>query len=460
MLIISYSGEKNTKIEYTLDIMFHEFLGLDFKVKTNVGEFFEITRPDSDKKLSLDSSFFSKLKNDWLKSETLPVLPLATWKPSDDYINVNLIESTVPVLYGKPGLKRSNDHLHINVDIFGGVFFMLSRYEELIQKERDNHDRFPAFASIAYKANFLERPIVNEYLEILWACLSLLWPDLIRKKNQSQVFISCDVDQPYDCSIENIPRLIKTCAGDLVKRRSVQEMFKRINRYFFNKIGNYNFDSNYSFDWYMDVCENAGLKVAFYFIPTSKENNNGSYELTETRIIKLLKKIDDRGHEIGVHSSYQTYKDKDKIIKHKLLLDNTLEKAGIKQKIKGNRQHYLRWDTYITPEYLNDAGFEYDTTGGYADSAGFRFGTSKEFSMWGWKIQNKLKIKQRPLIIMECSVISNEYMGLGYTKEAEELMKKLKKISLLNGGNFSLLWHNSHLDKIEDKILFKNIVSV
>jgi len=39
-------------------------------------------------------------------------------------------------------------------------------------------------------------------------------------------------------------------------------------------------------------------------------------------------------------------------------------------------------------------------------------------------------------------------------------MKKLKKISLLNGGNFSLLWHNSHLDKIEDKILFKNIVSV
>ena len=43
---------------------------------------------------------------------------------------------------------------------------MLSRYEELITKDRDQHNRFPATASVAFKAGFLDRPIVSEYLEI------------------------------------------------------------------------------------------------------------------------------------------------------------------------------------------------------------------------------------------------------------------------------------------------------
>ena len=58
---------------------------------------------------------------------------------------------------------------------------MLSRYEEAILKGRDKHDRFPSWISVADKGNFLERPIVNEYLEILWSCLSSLWNDLKRK---------------------------------------------------------------------------------------------------------------------------------------------------------------------------------------------------------------------------------------------------------------------------------------
>ncbi len=34
--------------------------------------------------------------------------------------------------------------------ILGSAFFALSRYEEIIFSERDMHDRFPAYASIAY----------------------------------------------------------------------------------------------------------------------------------------------------------------------------------------------------------------------------------------------------------------------------------------------------------------------
>ena len=58
--------------------------------------------------------------------------------------------------------------------------FMLSRYEEVVKSDRDRFDRFPASASLAAQEGFLNRPIVNEYLEILWACLIRLWPQMQR----------------------------------------------------------------------------------------------------------------------------------------------------------------------------------------------------------------------------------------------------------------------------------------
>lgn len=449
---------------YALDILLGEFLGLEFEVETYDQYVIEITSAgdsgrSSAKKLTLDASFFLKSAQAWLKPVSMPSLPLASWSPAQMGINACLAEPNVPVLYGQPGIVRNDIHFHLNLDIFGSAFFMLSRYEELIIKDRDAHDRFPAWASVAYKAVFLERPLVDEYLEILWQCLVELWPSLERKSLKSQIFVSCDVDQPYDCTVENLPKLIKTCAGDFFKRKSLLEMMRRINRYIFNKLRIYTFDRNYTFDWYMDVCEKAGLKAVFYFIPTSKESQNGCYEITDKKIINLMKKIDARGHEIGVHGSYQTYRDREKIVQQKRLVEQALDFADIRQKIKGNRQHYLRWDSAVTADLLDAAGFEYDSTGGYADMACFRYGTSKEFSMWGWKGQRKLKLKQRPLIVMECSVLSEMYMDLGCGAKAAEFMGRLQLSSLARGGNFTLLWHNSSLEKPQEKVLFEKLLN-
>lgn len=447
--------------KYILDIILNEFLGLEYVVETHDRDQIEISKlEDVDKstKITIDASFFHLATKNWLKQESLPRIPLAIWKPNEGKMQVNLIDQSLPVLYGLPGVQITDKHIHINIDIFGSCFFMLSRYEELIIKTRDSHDRFPAWESVAYKAGFLDRPIVNEYLEVLWSCISHIWPNVSRIIRKSKFYISADVDQPFDSTVENIYTLIKTCVGDIVKRKSLVKLIKRVNRYIFNKIGIYCFDQNNSFKYYMDICEQAGLKATFYFIPTSYEQGNGNYELHDPRIIKIMKRIYDRGHEIGVHGSYQTYKDKEKMCVQKSLFESILVKAGIKQKILGNRQHYLRWDSSVTPDYLNNSKFEYDTSGSYADIPGFRFGTSLEFSMWGWQNYSKLKIKQRPLIVMECTVISEAYVGLGYSEYTVELIQKLKLRSFLSGGSFSLLWHNSNLNEYHEKNLFEKLL--
>lgn len=193
---------------------------------------------------------------------------------------------------------------------------------------------------------------------------------------------------------------------------------------------------------------------------SSKEPGNGTYFLNHKGILRLLKQIHVRGHEIGVLGTYQTYQDVTKACDQKKILEKTLSKVGINQDIKGNRQHYLRWDSTITPDVLDESGFAYDTTGSFADRPGFRYGVSKEFSMWGWKNRNRLNLKQRPLIVMECSVLDAPYMNLGHGQKARDLIHILKKRSLAHGGIFTLLWHNSHLKTDLDRELFLEAISL
>ena len=48
---------------------------------------------------------------------------------------------------------------------------MLSRWEEWAHPDKDDHGRFTGAQSLAGKCQFLSSPVVNEYVEILWALL-------------------------------------------------------------------------------------------------------------------------------------------------------------------------------------------------------------------------------------------------------------------------------------------------
>ena len=80
--------------------------------------------------------------------------------------------------------------IECGIDIFASSFFMLTRWEEYVNKIRDMHNRFPAYASLACKNNFLDRPIVNEYVEMLWNMLKFLGCKQEKKKRISTSFNS------------------------------------------------------------------------------------------------------------------------------------------------------------------------------------------------------------------------------------------------------------------------------
>ena len=455
MICIKIPKNNFQEREYIVNLILSEFLGLEYHIEGRNDECNYSIELENGNKLILEDHFFNQFPNDleYLSSEKLPLHVKYSH-------NQFILENDIPIIYGHSKLEIRNEGFKAivsGIDIFASSFFMLTRWEEHVNKSRDSHDRFLAVESVAFKNDFLDRPVVNEYVEMLKNMLLYLGLEQKFKQRDYRLFVSCDVDQPFDCTVENLKNLIRVALGDILKRKSIREFIKRVRRYLFNQLENYQYDENYTFEWYIDACETVGAKVAFYFIPNSNEKGNACYALKDKKIQKLLKYVSDRGHEIGVHGSYQTYQDKDKAKKQKNMLDDTLNKLGISQKVVGNRQHYLRWDSATTPSVLEYAGFEYDTTGSYADRAGFRYGVCYEFSMFDFLSRQKLNLKQKPLIVMECSILDKNYLGVNYTK-ALEIMQDLKSKCYQYGGNFTLLWHNSHLKAEEDRKLFKELI--
>ena len=72
--------------------------------------------------------------------------------------------------------------------------------------------------------------------------------------------------------------------------------------------------------------------------------------------------------------------------------------------------------------------------------------------------QRQLQLIQRPLIVMECSVIDSHYLDLAYTRDSLSIFQLLKQRCQFVGGKFTLLWHNSHLTTKADYELYSNIV--
>ncbi len=461
MLNISIPNYCINEQKYIIDVILQEFLGLSYKIKIHNNNKIFISNDNTSKKIMLDASFFIKAHNLWLDNASMPETPLNIWQASKEGYDLNLVRNEIPILYGKPGIISSKDSININFDIFGSAFFMLSRYEELLSGNYDNHERFPAIESLAYQEGFLDRPIINEYLEVLKYCLISLWPELNLIKRSSKNFITCDVDWPYDPSLYSLKYLVKKIIRLIFIDKNIASALKRIFLYSKNKFYKQKQDSYYDgIKFIMDMNETFGNKVAFYFIShyTSKLDTLKDSEFDSIRIRSLMKEINNRGHEIGVHPGYNTFNNSGNFKNTVERLRKILKEEKIDQKYIGGRQHFLRWDVSQTPKLWEANNLLYDSTLSYADNAGFRCGICYEYSMYDLIERRALHLKQRPLIAMESSIISKNYEGLGYGKKSMKRFEHLKNTCHQFNGTFALLWHNSHFQNNEDKIFYERLI--
>lgn len=361
----------------------------------------------------------------------------------------------------QPLLTSTESGFHLNYDILGLTYWMLARCEEVDPPAEllDNHQRFPATASHACQHGYLERPIVDEWLGILRQVISRLWPRLPLVQPQFQVVVSHDVDNPSAYAFGRKRSLVRAMAVDLLKRRDLAKAVSAPWIRLKSKQHLHPRDPFNTFDWLMDTSEGVGITSAFYFICGRTDPRlDAQYEPEHPAIRHLMRRIHERGHEIGLHPSYDTCAHPERIAREGQRLQRICKEEGIEQSQWGGRMHYLRWQWPTTAYGWEQAGFHYDSTLSYADRPGFRCGTCHPYPMFDPVAQRPLRLIQLPLIAMECSVIAPRYLGLGYGPDALSLFQRLKQRCQAVGGQFTLLWHNSHFTTAADRELYRQVV--
>ncbi|MFP3982441.1 MAG: polysaccharide deacetylase family protein [Desulfurivibrionaceae bacterium] len=461
MVIVETPNTRLPERDYILRVVLGEFLGLSWTRQSWDGDDVRITVAQLGGELRLPDVLFQTPDDAWLTEASMPRRPLAQWDTWELSETGTVVEPAVPVIYGdrEPSLQCDEDGTRLPIDIFGSAFFMLSRYEELVTEDRDEHDRFPAWASLAYQESFLERPIIDEYVEVLWEAIQGIWPRLDRAKRQPRTRVTCDVDSPF-CFDGSLRRMVRRIGGDLLRRRSPRKAARTVVGSWLCRRGVHRLDPHRDgLEYIMDVNEQAGRSVGFYFIAEKTHPRlDKPVSLDDPRMRTLIREIHGRGHEIGLHPGYNTYQHPGAMTRSVETLHRVLTEEGIKQEDLGGRQHFLRWKTPTTARLWDDNGLNYDSTLGYADRPGFRCGTSREYPLYDLSQQRALRLRERPLIVMECSVIAERYMALSYSEEALSLMERYRELCHRFGGDFTMLWHNSHLDSAADREFYRRLV--
>ena len=308
----------------------------------------------------------------------------------------------------------------IRTDIVYNTFFFISRAEELINTQRDEHGRFLAKYSILGQNNRLMIPTVDEYARMLMKLLDLPLPT----PSFSQIYLTHDVD-----SIAHYRHLRGAVGGILRgKWRKVLASQRDIHN-----------DPAFTFSWLIKQDKKVENAQCIYFVKDTlgKGYDYPQYKLNGKDFETVEQLIENSGAEIGWHSSYYSLADGAEHLQDAALQDGS--RAAYRK--EWHRSHYLRCSIDRMQE-LADMGVMDDFTMMFPDQVGFRLQTTRAVRWINPKTMTLTNLVLHPLTVMDCTLSNSNYMHLNEDEAYFECQRLFEKI-YQNAGEVTLLWHNT-----------------
>jgi hypothetical protein len=424
MLTLHTSPRFAPEKEYTFRVVLGEMLGVDYRVEFAEGEKnYRLCLPNGATLVLEDHFFEQKNEADYLRAEHVP--NKIEWADSP------FGPENLAVVFGHNHFTIKEKEARCGLDIFASAFFMLTRWEEYAQPDRDAHGRFPAEKSLAVRADFLHRPVLNEWANLLWQLLQRLGWQQPRPQRQFQISLSCDVDHPR--LWWSAAARWKTVAGAIFRRGDWGEA-----RYWLSmpeRLSGVPRDPYDVFDAWFDFFAEKNLCAQFNFLGERPRTSDCWYPLRHPFVQDLMQKIAARGHHIGFHPSYEAFENQAVFARELASL-----RAVAPVEITSGRQHYLRFAAPATWRAWAEAGLREDSTLGYAEAEGFRCGICHDFPVFDFLARRALPLREKPLVAMDVTLA--QYRR--YTPaQALERLARLRHEVEKHGGDFTILWHNS-----------------
>ena len=107
------------------------------------------------------------------------------------------------------------------------VFYFVSRYEEYLKSDLDEHQRFKAENSIAYNYNCLHIPFLNIAIQQFGDKLKIHYPEIVFQKRAFNYVSTIDIDNAFAFAHKGFKRNMGGLIKDIFSL-SMNQVFQRI----------------------------------------------------------------------------------------------------------------------------------------------------------------------------------------------------------------------------------------
>ena len=333
----------------------------------------------------------------------------------------------LPVLFSKDNIDDwftlNRNQVIINYDILGAAFYFISGWQEIHTRKRDEHGRFPYNESHQKKYDYLTVPVVNYYFDVLKKAIELssnkhiqrkIWPD-----SNFKTIITHDIDKINSGWKEGGFSALKK--GNFITLLSL--LAKKV----------VSIDPWQNIPDIVELERSLNIPSTFFFL-TSKEKGNADYKLTQVK--PWLDLIIKQGSEVALHGSLGSCNN------HEVL---KTEKSKLITNPTGNRFHYLKFEPSTFAKNLEYAGFKYDSSVGFAEHIGFRYGFCFPFKLYDLQSKSVSDVLEIPLVLMDATLSHQKYMKNDPEKhlKIDLVIEEVKKF----GGVLRILWHNNYFSE-------------
>lgn len=170
--------------------------------------------------------------------------------------------------------------------------------------------------------------------------------------------------------------------------------------------------------------ESYGVRSTFFFLNEAHKELSadfmGRYDIQSSKVQNIIRELDSRGFEVGLHGSYFSFNDEKTLRKEKKKLEQILG-----HEIVSTRQHHLRLDENCTWMIQKKIGIKYDSTRGYTK----KVDTEQPF-------RTREGVLEIPITLMDTVDLT------------EEIFQEC--CSVADGGGIIMLnFHQCHFNRIE-----------
>ena len=411
-MILVYSKKESSRLNYIIKFILGDIQGVDYKITQGIDEF----KSYNSVKINYSDE---KIENSFQIT------------PADLLFENDIIQKKISVSDWE-GMKiffTTPNESDMPFDIFAASFYLVSRYEEYLPFSADQHGRFEANQSLAFKAGFLYDPIIDQWSCKLAKMLQGFFPDFKTCEREFKYISTIDVDNAYAYLYKGTVRTIGAAMRDLFKM-DFNENIKRFQTLSGEKDP---FDT-YS---YLDALHKQyGINPYWFFLVGNYNTFDKNLPLDNEAFQDLIKEIS-KNTEVGIHPSYESNNDFEQLKKEFNYLSGITEKS-----ITKSRQHYLKLLFTETYQNLLKLGIKEDYTLGYASDVGFRAGTCTPFNFYDLYNEEETGLKIYPFQVMDTTL--NQYLKLSVDEAMDKIAEMIRKVKQVN-GTFISLWHNESL---------------